>query len=39
MDATVGPHGIRTISDKHQLGGYNRSGVVVENGLSCAVNI
>lgn len=39
MDATVGPQGIRTITDKHRLSGYNRSGVVVENGVTCAMNI
>ena len=39
MDYTAGPQGIRTITDKHRLGGYNRSGVVVENGISCAINI
>ena len=35
----MGPQGIRTITDRHHLGGYNRSGVVVENGISCATSI
>lgn len=29
MDSTVGPQNVRTITDRHHFGGFNRSGVVV----------
>lgn len=39
MDTTNGPVGTRSIVDRHCFGGFNRSAVVVENGVNSAVNL
>ena len=39
IDPTTGPLGVRTINDRHSFYGYNRSAVMVENGLGCASNV
>ena len=38
-DTTIGHKNIKTITDKHLMHGFNRSGVVVENGVGCIQNI
>ncbi len=39
IDQTQGPLGTRTISDRHCFGGFNRSALIVENGMSCASSL
>lgn len=39
MDSTNGPLGTRTIVDRHCFGSFNRSAVVLENGVNSAINL